>query len=39
MHAACVDQKLLTVITDSGTEVISDAFVVIKSGSPAKCSG
>jgi hypothetical protein len=38
MHAACVDQKLLTVITDSSTEMVGYAFVVIKSGSPAKCS-
>jgi hypothetical protein len=29
----------LTVITDSSTEMVGYAFVVIKSGSPAKCSG
>jgi hypothetical protein len=38
MHAACVDQKLLTVITDSGTEMVGYTFVVIKSGSPSKSS-
>jgi hypothetical protein len=38
VHATCIDQKLLTVATDSSTEMVGYTFVVIKSGGPSKSS-
>ena len=36
MHTTSVDQKILTIVAHRSTEMIGDAFVIVKSGRPAK---
>jgi hypothetical protein len=38
MRTCPVDDKLLTIIRDSHTEMISDGFVEVETRSPTKCS-